>query len=332
MSPSRRPRQLGLGNPRGSFPWETARRFTQLTETRRARSARSRWACSRAARLACPPTPTAVVWGRSRAPCPVEPRRSLRPRRGRAHRGQAPVREDESARHESPSCRACRMRAVGEQVLEVLWAARSATTSKPDGGLPRRRIPFASCHDSRGRRGFRNPSGERRPRGVSPCMGSSSRVVVLGSAALVGLVVSLTGCSGGSAPGPTTEGSGTSSPSEGSPGSSSGSASTRDAEGTHDTSNGPASDAPASSPPDEDEETPPSTPPGSAGPRPECVAFANHQCACNGSHATANCTTSLAAGCEAGVKNCSSQLAWYNCVTANACGTNACVGLGKGPC
>lgn len=214
----------------------------------------------------------------------------------------------------------------------------SATTSKPDGGLPRRRIRFARCHDSRWRRGFRNPSGERRPRGVSPCMRSSSRVVVLGSAALVGLVFSLTGCSGGSAPGPITEGSGRGSPSEGSPGSSSGAPGSRDEEGTNGRSNGPASDAPASSPPDEDEEetpsSPPSTPPagGSAGPRPACVAFANHQCACNGSHATANCTTSLATGCEAGVKNCSSQLAWYTCVTANACGTNACVGLGKGPC
>jgi hypothetical protein len=60
------------------------------------------------------------------------------------------------------------------------------------------------------------------------------------------------------------------------------------------------------------------------------VAFANHQCACNGSHATANCTTTLADGCESGAQTCPGQLAWYNCVTANACGTNACVGLGKG--
>jgi hypothetical protein len=59
------------------------------------------------------------------------------------------------------------------------------------------------------------------------------------------------------------------------------------------------------------------------------VAFANHQCGCYGPNASATCTTDLASGCENGVQLCASQLDWYTCVTANACGTSACSGLGK---
>jgi hypothetical protein len=146
--------------------------------------------------------------------------------------------------------------------------------------------------------------------------------------AFAALAASLAGCSGGSYPGTSGQGgdgtgTGTSTPAP----SGSGDSSSNTGSGGSSGARGPASPATSSSPapsssaPPED---PPTTPPDSSGPRPECVAFANHQCACNGSHATATCNTDLANGCESGVQLCASQLTWYTCVTGNACGTSAC--------
>jgi hypothetical protein len=164
-----------------------------------------------------------------------------------------------------------------------------------------------------------------------------SRLLFAATVALVALAFGSTGCSGGSTLGTGDGGSG-----EGTSGSSSstGTSGTSGApakDGTSGTGSkgGTASDQPAPAP----SSPPPSDQPsagtgtgsgGSTGPRPECVAFANHQCGCYGSNASATCKTDLASGCTDGVNLCASQLDWYNCVTANACGTNACAALGKG--
>jgi hypothetical protein len=194
-----------------------------------------------------------------------------------------------------------------------------------------------------GRRGLRHRAGSvahgregnRPPRVAWLVM--NSRVLLAATVALVALVFGSTGCSGGSTLGTGDGGSGSG---EGTSGASSstGTSGAPTNDGTNGTSGtgsngGTASDQPApapSSPPPSDDPAPGTGTGGSTGPRPECVAFANHQCACYGTHASATCTTDLASGCTDGVKLCASQLDWYNCVTANACGTNACAALGKG--
>lgn len=173
-----------------------------------------------------------------------------------------------------------------------------------------------------------------RPPRVSLAM--HSRVVAAASAALVGIVLGIAGCSGGSTlgtgDGGTGEGSSGSSSSTGTSGST-GSTATDGTNGSGSNGGAASSQPPAdpSSPPPSEDTPPPSTGTGgSSGPRPECVAFANHECGCSGSHASATCTTDLASDCDDVVKLCASQLDWYNCVTANACGTSACNGLGMG--
>jgi hypothetical protein len=166
------------------------------------------------------------------------------------------------------------------------------------------------------------------------------RLVPAGPIVIVCLVIGIAGCSGGSGPiglngssGSTDEGKKTSgSSSEGS----SGTAPSRGTSGSTDTGGmTPSATLPPEPAPSADPSaTPPSTPPsgGSSAPRPECVAFANHQCGCYGPNASATCTTDLAKGCEDGVSLCPSQLTWYTCVTGNACGTSACTAPGKNDC
>jgi hypothetical protein len=239
--------------------------------------------------------------------------------------------------------------AVWTKLREELGGARMRRTMRigDDGEAQRTVVELDALVRAQeagfpGRRGLRHRAasvaqgteGNRAPR--VPCYAMNSRVLLAATVALVALVFGSTGCSGGSTLGTGDGGSGSG---EGTSGSSSSSgtsgAPAEDGTGGTGSTGGTASDQPApapSSPPPSDEPAPGTGTGtgGSTGPRPECVAFANHQCACYGSHASATCTTDLASGCTDGVNLCASQLDWYTCVTANACGTNACAALGKG--